>query len=242
MRRLLALLMAACFVLTITACSKGTNDTMKEATEENNTKPTDEAKSEAPTVAPTATPTPTPTVAPTEAPAAKDEPVFEVTDQNLIPGGYFDQQDTKWGTYTESGGFGMIAVNENGQLEVTIENTGSVGHAVQVYCDGFALLQNAEYELSFDISSTVERTMEWRIQLNGGDYRPYVSEEHAAITKEVKHFSHTFIMEEPSDPAPRFCFNLGFQEADGELAPHTVTIDNVELYLKDASKADASAN
>lgn len=160
--------------------------------------------------------------------------------QNLIPGGYFEQQDPKWGTYTESAGKGTIAVNAAGQLEVSIEKTGRVAHAVQVYCDGFELLQNAVYEISFDISSTVERTMEWRIQLNGGDYHPYFSEEKVAITKEMQHFNYTVIMKEPSDPAPRFCFNLGFQEADGELAAHTVTIDNVELILKDASQVKAS--
>ncbi len=231
MRRLLALLLAGGIILSITGCSEGNTDTMQEATEEQKTKLADEDKS-----------VETPTDGPTTAPVAKEESISEETNGNLIPGGYFNQQDSKWGTYTESGGAGTIAVNVDRQLEVMIEKTGRVGHAVQVYCDGFELLQKAVYEISFDISSTVDRTMEWRIQLNGGDYHPYVSEEHVAISKDMKHYNYTFTMEEASDPAPRFCFNLGFQEADGELAAHTVTIDNVELFLKDASKAEASTN
>lgn len=227
MRRFLILTLASCMVLLfITACSKRNTDTMQENLEEQ-TKLEDADKPEA---------------TPTTAPVAKEETIPEETNGNLIPGGYFDQLNPMWGTYTESGGVGTIAINVSGQLEVMIENTGKVAHAVQVYCDGFELLKNAVYEISFDISSTVDRTMEWRIQLNGGDYHPYVSEEHVALSKEMQHFNYTFTMEEASDPAPRFCFNLGFQEADGELAAHTVTVDNVELLLKDASNAEATTN
>ena len=143
-----------------------------------------------------------------------------------------------WGTYTESGGAGTISINSEGQLEVMIENTGSVGHAVQVHCDGFELLKNAVYEISFDISSSVDRNMEWRIQLNGGDYHAYVSDQEVDLTKDMKHFTYTFTMEEESDPAPRLCFNLGYHEPYGKLPAHTVTIDNVEMFLIDSSNAE----
>lgn len=230
MRRLLALLLAVCMVFSVTACSKSNTDTMQEGGED------------ATNVADVNEPVATPTATPTTAPATAEEPVVEEDNGNLIPGGYFDKPDPKWGTYTESGGVGSIAVNAEGQLVVTIENTGRVAHAVQVYCDGFELLQNAVYEISFDISSSIDRRIEWRIQLNGGDYHAYASEEDVEITKEMKHFNYTFTMEEASDPAPRFCFNLGFREADGELPAHTVIVDNVELFLKDASNAVASSN
>ena len=83
--------------------------------------------------------------------------------------------------------------------------------------------------------------MEWRIQINGEDYRPYVSDEEVELSNEMKHFTYTFTMEEESDPAPRFCFNLGFHEPDGQLDAHTVNIDNVELFLIDDSNAETSA-
>lgn len=172
-------------------------------------------------------------------PAEKPEISEEEQKGNLMPGGYFNQLSPKWGTYKESGGDGTIAVNAKGQLEVAISKTGSVKHAVQVYCDGFEILQNAVYKIAFDISASIPRTMEWRIQLNGGDYHAYATEENMAISTEAMHYEHTFTMNEPSDPAPRFCFNLGFHEPDGELPAHTVTVDNVELFLVDASKAEA---
>lgn len=233
MRRYL-LLLACCMMLFITACNKKDDDTMQDNPNEQIQQEEDDK--------PDTTPTAAPTAAPTSVPDSGEEADAEASNGNLIPGGYFEQLNPKWGTYKESGGAGTISVNGSGQLEVMIENTGKVGHAVQVFCDGFELLKNAVYEISFDISSTVDRTMEWRIQINGGDYHPYVSQEHVALSQEMKHIKLTFTMEEDSDPAPRFCFNLGYQEADGELAAHTVTIDNVELFLKDASNAEATTD
>lgn len=161
---------------------------------------------------------------------------------NLIPGGTFDESNDKWGTYMESGGEGAITVNNDKQLEATTLSTGTVKHAFQIYCDGFQLLQNAVYQLSFDISSDIERTMDYRIQINGGDYHAYTSQEGIGLTKDMQHYTFTFTMEEASDPAPRLCFNLGFQESDGQLAKHTVRIDNVELVLVDDSKVAESSN
>ena len=225
MRRLLALLLVGSIILSMTACAKGNTETTDTTDSTEDVTVTDENDSvESPTAIP-----------------IEEETISEEENENLIPGGYFDQESSKWGTYTESGGAGKISVNPVGQLEVVIENSGTVGHAVQVYCDGFELLKNAVYEISFDISSSIDRIMEWRIQLNGGDYHAYVSEENVGITNEMKHFTCTFTMEEESDPAPRLCFNLGFYQLDGELASHTVTLDNVELFLKDASRAEPAA-
>lgn len=220
MRRLWKLLLAVGIVLSLTACSKEEKETKtsEKSVEELNT---EEVTND--------------TQLPVEEPRMVEDPT-----DNLIPGGYFNEMSPKWGMYQESGGKGSIAVNSEGQLEVTIEKTGRVNYAVQVHCDGFELLQNAVYELSFDICSTKDRTMEWRIQLNGGDYHAYISKEKVGITTKMQHFATTFTMEEASDPAPRLCFNLGYEEEDGELTAHTVFLDNVELKLLDATQAVAS--
>lgn len=222
MRRFLAILLTVCLVLSMVACSNGNKETVN----------TDKGQKEL-----TKAPTSVPTTAPTDVPKATPTPVPEDKTGNMIPGGDFGKKDPKWGTYKESGGFGSFSVSD-GQLEATIDGTGTVKHAFQVYCDGFKLLQNAKYKLSFDMSSTVERLMDWRIQINGGDYHPYISKEGIKITKEMKHYEYIFTMKEASDPAPRLCFNLGFQEKDGELAPHSVYFDNVQLVLVDDSKAE----
>ncbi|NLO40356.1 MAG: glycosyl hydrolase family 9 [Ruminiclostridium sp.] len=228
MKKFWALLLILCLVFTtMTACNKN---------KKNKQQPTAGQPTTAATAAPTKAPEPTKEAKPTEPPMVSEEEERG----NLMPGGYFNQLSPKWGTYTESGGDGKIALNTKGQLEVTINSTGSVKHAIQVYCDGFKVLQNAVYKVAFDISSTAARTMEWRVQLNGGDYHAYATEENIAITAETMHYENTFTMTEASDPAPRFCLNLGFHEADGKLPAHTVTVDNVELILLDASKAEVS--
>ena len=158
------------------------------------------------------------------------------TGENIIPGGDFSESNSAWGTYTESGGSLSTSVS-GGVMNVKISSAGRVAHAAQLYCDKFELLQNANYEFSFDVTSTVDRTMEWRIQLNGGDYHAYTGEVGVEIGPETKHITYEFTMTEGSDPAPRLCFNLGDENESQGLDAHEITFDNVSLVIKDASSA-----
>lgn len=232
MKKFWSLLLVVCLVLSMTACSTGNQGTDSEQPGE---QPGQEQPADAAQPVQEVKP-------PEEAPPAEEVQLTEEEQKgNLIPGGYFNKIDYKWGLYKESGGQGATEVKD-GQLVVTIDNIGTVKHAVQVYCDGFELLQNAVYKVAFDMQSSVDRVIDWRVQLNGGDYHAYAGQEDVQLTTEMKHYEFTFTMEEPSDPAPRFCFNMGFHEIDGELAAHTVIIDNVELIILDDSNALASAS
>lgn len=154
--------------------------------------------------------------------------------ENMIPNGEFNDGVGKWNVYT-NGGSGSLSVNADKQLEIKITNPGTLEYAVQAYLDGFALESGCKYTFSFDISASVERTAEWRIQINGGDYHAYVSDK-VPLTNEMQHITNTFEMTEASDPAPRLCLNLGKMEGDAEdLGEHSVYVDNFELYLEDAS-------
>ena len=219
MKKVFTFFLSCWLIFAIVSCS-GNNETSSTKKPQNIQKATG-----VPTVSPTLDDTDA-----TETPATTKVPKAD----NLLPGGDFTKLDSMWGTYMESDGDGSIAVNTDGQLEVTINNNGTVKHAMQVYCDGFELLQNAKYELSFDIKATVVRTMDWRFQINGGDYHAYASGEGVKITTDMQHLTYEFTMKEASDKTPRFCFNLGLFE-EGKLAPHTVYLDNVKLKLKDDS-------
>jgi len=157
-------------------------------------------------------------------------------EDNLLPGGFFDgpEKDEHWGLYTESGGAGSLSV-QDGKLIVDIEKAGSVGHAVQVYCDGFELICGVEYRASFDIQSSVPRTYEWRFQMNGGDYRAYINQEEVPVGTEKETVVVDFVMKDDYDPAPRFCFNVGDAGSKQGLGAHTLTIDNVCLTILDDS-------
>jgi len=159
-----------------------------------------------------------------------------LTNVNIIPAGDFSEDNSHWGLYKESGGSASLS-RSAGQLKLKITNPGYKLHSVQIYCDGFELLEGGEYEFSFDIYSTVDRTFEWRIQLNGGDYHPYVLNDKEAITTSPQTIVCNFTMEDSSDPAPRLCFNFGDLSHEQNLEAHEIYLDNVSLVLKDSENA-----
>ncbi len=162
------------------------------------------------------------------------ESTEEALGENMIQNGDFSDGLTNWFLYTE-GGSATQVVNSDGEMELQVTSPGTKEHAIQPYYDGFSLDMGCVYEFSFDVHSTVERTMQWRLQLNGGDYHAYVSDL-ITVNEEVQHVTCTFTMEEASDPAPRLCVNMGMLEGCPEdLGEHSVYFDNFELYLIDDS-------
>ena len=87
-------------------------------------------------------------------------------------------------TYMEGGECELR--NEDGRLAVSITGCGSLDYANQAYRDGFSLDQNCTYNYSFDISCSIERQVEYRLQLNGGDYHAYLGEKIRIVTRREK--------------------------------------------------------
>ena len=173
-------------------------------------------------------------------PVEPDEPVQVVV--NDIPDGevliddqFEDGDEFVWGTYTNGGSFTLS--QENGEMVADITNTGSLDYACQIFRDGYELNQDAVYALSFDIRSDIERNFEFRFQINGSDYHAYYKEYDVPIGPETRTITSQFTMEEASDPAPRFCFNLGLFEGMDASVAHKVYIDNFKLVVTDKSNA-----
>ena len=170
----------------------------------------------------------------TEVPVKEDNRFTTIEGADAM-GVTFDKDVNGFVTYANGGKFEMI--QEDGQLVCNIEKTGSVEHGVQIYYDGFTMARDCVYNVSFDISSSVERVVEWRVQINGGDYHAYASEQ-VTIGPETKTINYEFTMAEASDPAPRFVINMGHYEGQPELPAHTVKVDNISLFVVDGSKAE----
>ena len=155
------------------------------------------------------------------------------TGVNLIVNGDFENGLENWGTYLNHGGTCEFT-EQDGVGVIDISQAGATDYGVQIFYDGFTLEEGGVYEYSFDLSTTLERDIEIRLQVNGGDYHPYFGE---IITVEPgdEHYSFTFTMEEETDVAPRLCFNLGTPSGVTSLEPHVITIDNVSLILTDDS-------
>lgn len=140
-----------------------------------------------------------------------------------------------WQTYSQGGAASFSIVDGKGVL--TVSTTGSVNYGVQLYQDIGALTQGCVYRLSFDISASVPRTIEYRIQINGGDYHAYAGKEALKLSKDMQTETLEFKFEEASDPAPRFVFNCGmFDDTDG-IGEHEIYLDNVSLEMIDDSNA-----
>lgn len=150
---------------------------------------------------------------------------------NMINNGDFSSKDHDWHTYFE-GGDGLMTINDKGELQFDCKMVGIKEWSNQFYYDGFALYKNCKYEMQFDCYSNVERDLGYRIQINGSDYHAY-SEETIHVGPEVKHFDIVFTMEEPSDPAPRLCFNMGKFANNSGFKEHTVCFDNFDLRCID---------
>ena len=149
----------------------------------------------------------------------------------------FDDNVGEWGVYANGGSFKIDAVD--GELVVDIAKPGNLDYSCQVYRDGYSLNKGCVYDVEYDIRSDIDRVIQWRFQINGEDYHPYYQEDAMPIGPETKHVKSTFTMEETSDPAPRFCFNLGKQGDLESTTAHKVYIDNFVVTIADASNAMA---
>lgn len=151
---------------------------------------------------------------------------------NLLENGDFSNGTDQWFTYC-SDGEAALSVTEDGELDVNISNLGTVEYGVQLYHDGFGLDEGCDYQLSFDAYATMKRPTEMRFQINGGDYHAYYSEK-PTLMLEKQHYDFYFTMNETSDPAPRFCFNIGKMAGVSEEQQH-IYFDNFVLTLADDS-------
>lgn len=169
------------------------------------------------------------------------EPIQEVVapqeqedNSEMIKNGTFDKPvNTTWFTYFD-GGKATLG-SEDGILKLDIEKVGSQKHSVQLYQDIPAVTEGCRYRLTFDMRSTIPRTIEVRIQKNGGDYFGYLLES-AKISTEVASYVFEFQMQQPTDPAPRFALNMGMFDEDGAVGAHTIYMDNVSLTMVDDSE------
>lgn len=230
MKRVVAVLLTCAMVLGLASCKNTPAETTTSATTASS-----ETTAEATTTEATSETTQEATTR-ESLPPQHNNPSEEMVDGALSIDEHFDYvEEFKWGTYAEGGNFSLEDID--GQMVVKITDPGYKMHACQVFLDGFPIFKGAKYQLDFDIYSDIERSFEWRIQVNGGDYHKYCGEESEKITTEPRHITAEFTMYEKSDPSPRFAFNLGDQ-GDCTGKAHTIYIDNVVLKIVDSSAAE----
>lgn len=155
---------------------------------------------------------------------------------NLISNSTFDTGTSGWGTYNQSEAKCSLGTSD-GRLALRISATGTETWSVQMFYDIVPLYKNGVYHVKYDISSTVNRTVDGMLQQNGGDYQAYTSKR-LSLTPEVQTVDYEFTMKYDTDVMARLQFNCGNYESG--LSEHTIYVDNVSVELVDDSNVDYS--
>lgn len=154
--------------------------------------------------------------------------------QNMLANGDYSKGSAGWGLYKESGGSADFT-QADGKGVLLVKKAGQKDYSVQLYYDGFGLEKGGTYRLAFTVTSTIERSIQARIQRNGGSYEGYAVKDISLPAQKAVHVEMTFSMEMDSDPAPRLCFNVGKPKDGPEYESHTLTFENGSLVLMDGT-------
>jgi hypothetical protein len=145
-----------------------------------------------------------------------------VAQGNLVVNGDFSQGTVGWndiGLY--DGGQATTSV-QNRSYTIDISSGGPNAWSIQFTQNNIALENSAAYTLSYDISATIDRTVEVSLSRNGGDYASYSGRDTVRVNTQRRTISRTFVMKHPNDNDVRLEFNCG--RASGR-----VSISNVSL-------------
>ncbi|OWV07761.1 MULTISPECIES: glycoside hydrolase family 11 protein [unclassified Fibrobacter] len=173
---------------------------------------------------------------------AKFELVGE-TSVNLLKDGNFPSgsvistsNDASWflGQGTNWGGSAAKTSVAGGTATVDVTTTGKETYMPQLVQYGVALDKGMKYKLSFKASADVARKIEVSFQQSVDPWGAYATKEFDITTTE-KEYAFIFAMEEDSDDAAQFAFNLG--QATG-----AVKISDVKLVFTTAEPGSESKN
>lgn len=160
-----------------------------------------------------------------------DERNISQIDENfeeIIVNGDVSNGIEKWGLYVNTPGKGLL-IESGGKIEYIIDKVGTDKWHIQGHYAGLTFIQGASYKIKFDMSSTIPRNAQMRIQLDSDPYTGYM-EEDIELTTEMKTYEFEFIMEEESDEFAKLCFNIGMFEGSTK-DPHSVNVDNLSILL-----------
>lgn len=149
---------------------------------------------------------------------------------NLITNSDFENGIDGWSMYHHSDADAEIFA-QDGTLAMTVRSLGALNYAVQLSGNAVDLVENACYQLEFDISSTQDRYIDAIVQQQGGSYQAYAAQG-LNLTADMQHIELVFRMEYASSAAT-LVFNCG--NHNETLSEHTIYLDNVSLIQVDDS-------
>ncbi|MBR4758971.1 MAG: carbohydrate binding domain-containing protein, partial [Lachnospiraceae bacterium] len=138
-----------------------------------------------------------------------------------------DAEGDNFELHLEDDGAGSTWKVENNQVKITPAAAGSQNHSVQLKQTGIPMYKDCEYEISYDAYADEARTIVVDIEGPDRGWTRYFKDTTQELTTTKKTYTHTFTMEEKTDPNGSLEFNLGNQ---GSTA--AVYISNVKVIVK----------
>lgn len=167
----------------------------------------------------------------------------------LIMNGKFNAGTSGFEVYVDGSAFASYVVDsqsEDNALDLDIKNTGDAEWKIQVKQGSVTLEEDQWYTLSFDIRSSMARSIQYAIQRDGSvhkdvngkeDWTPYVQEtvKLDASAKDYTTVTKTFQMMQGTDTGCIFNIALG---GGSNTTQHRVCIDNISLVKTEAPKEE----
>ena len=167
----------------------------------------------------------------------------------LIMNGKFNAGTSGFEVYVDgsaSASYVVDSQSEDNALDLDIKNTGDAEWKIQVKQGSVTLEEDQWYTLSFDIRSSMARSIQYAIQRDGSvhkdvngkeDWTPYVQEtvKLGASAKDYTTVTKTFQMMQGTDTGCIFNIALG---GGSNTTQHRVCIDNISLVKTEAPKEE----
>ena len=167
----------------------------------------------------------------------------------LIMNGKFNAGISGFEVYVDgsaSASYVVDSQSEDNALDLDIKNTGDAEWKIQVKQGSVTLEEDQWYTLSFDIRSSMARSIQYAIQRDGSvhkdvngneDWTPYVQEtvKLDASAKDYTTVTKTFRMMQGTDTGSIFNIALG---GGSNTIQHRVCIDNISLVKTEAPKEE----
>ncbi|MBN1411626.1 MAG: carbohydrate binding domain-containing protein [Spirochaetales bacterium] len=145
--------------------------------------------------------------------------------ENMLKNGTFENGSMLWVPYIDPAAKARLYAKD-GEMYCDVTDGGVQDWHVQLIQSWLRFEEGNRYTLSFDARSSVNRLISVSIGMDRDPFTAYGTK-NAYLTTEMKHYSFTYFMSDPTEYKGRVSFNLGSN------APAEIVLDNIVLTRVD---------
>lgn len=138
-----------------------------------------------------------------------------------------------WNFFTNSEAIGSLAAN-NGQLNVNITRAGSEGWHAQLVRNGFNIVKNKMYRLSFEAKAANKNALTFYMGKASDPWNSYSGYNGISLSENFAEYSTLFTMNSTTDPMARMVFDLGTQS--GLIEFRKIKLEEITLDFGTSQK------